>query len=186
MLSARIESAELRELAERKVRRELRFNPSDFERLPRLAILNAGQGEAAGSAELVPWLATEIGFDIGPEGFPRVQLAMTGALELECQRCLQPVSWQVALDSQLTVLSDEAQIAGLADPFDSIVMGADGLRLASIIEDEILAALPMAPVHGPGSDCAESGKAIDELEMKTHRPFADLASLLGTDKYRND
>jgi len=190
MLSARIDFAELRQLAERKAFRELRFNPSDLERLAPFSIVNGGERETGSSAKTPSWLATKIGFENDPDGFPRVQLAITGNLELECQRCLQPMLWQVALDTQLTVLSEEVQTPAIAEPFDSIVMDANGLCLASVIEDEILAALPMAPVHGPGLDCAEPGKATGELDVNTekvHRPFADLASLLGrTHKNRND
>jgi uncharacterized protein len=109
---------------------------------------------------------------------------------LECQRCLQPLGWELRIESRLTVLTEEGQAARLSDPFDSVLMDGDGLDLLAIIEDEILAALPMAPVHESGSECAKrekTGKSSDIGAAKTIRPFENLASLMGrTEKHRSD
>ena len=78
-------------------------------------------------------------------------------------------------------ISLAAQTSQLADPFDSVVMATDGLKLSVLIEDEILSALPIAPIHGPDAHCVESGGALDESKIeagKPNRPLSGLALLL--------
>jgi uncharacterized protein len=177
MLGSRIETVELNDLATRAARRQLRVNPGD---LPRLAdLMVANKEPVAGTA-----LMTDVAFDDGPEGFPRVRLTIAGEVALECQRCLQPVSWLVELETLLTVLGSDDQIGEIQEPFDSVVIGDEGLSIEAIVEDEILAALPIAVVHGPESECA---KAVAEPEsadeaIQTIKPFADLAAMMNEGK----
>lgn len=191
MLGSRIETGELTELAARNARRELHLHPRD---LPRLAGLIVGQrgddfGDVREGAEASGFLATDLRFDAGPEGFPRVHMTITGNLTLECQRCLRPVAWPVEIFTSLTVLTTEIQSSQLDDPFDSVLIDDDGLNMQLVVEDEVLAAMPMAPTHGSGSECAESGAA--DLDSKfdyvpMHRPFADLASKMGRPEQSRD
>jgi uncharacterized metal-binding protein YceD (DUF177 family) len=190
MLSSRIEMGELADLVARTASRTLRVNPLDFSRLARLVVrggdnrggdpsIDAGIDE--GNYE-GPSLTAEIGFEDGPERLPRVRLKISGSLDLECQRCLQAFECPIEVDTVLTVVSDEEQIDQIEDPFDSILVNADGLNIAGVIEDEVLAALPIAPVHGPGSDCADSGEAGVETpidSVRTNRPFEGLGALIG-------
>jgi uncharacterized protein len=173
MLSKWIGTAELKELAGQGARLELSLNVEDLTRLAEFVVKPGDGRQAPGQ------LAARIRFENGSEGYPRMRISVTGSLILRCQRCLRPVEWSVHVRTRLTVLGSDAQATQLAEPFDSIVMSADGLRLAAVIEDEILAALPMAPVHEPGVDCVEAGAPNVELQSKaeqTYRPFAGLAT----------
>ena len=180
---AAIGTAELKELAGRGARLELSLNVEDLTRLAELVVKPGDSRLAPGQLADGQWvdrpLAARVRFENGSEDYPRMRITVTGSLILRCQRCLRPVEWSVDVRTRLTVLGSDAQAARLAEPFDSIVMSADGLRLAAVIEDEILAALPMAPVHEPGVDCAEAGALNVELQNKaeqTYRPFAGLAT----------
>ena len=176
MFGPRIESGELTALAAREARRRMRVSPGALPRLAGLVV--AGAGEDSGVPEE---LAIEVGFDDGPEGFPRVHLTINGQLALECQRCLRPNLWQLELETLLTVLRTEDELKQIQDPFDCVFMGDDGLNIEAIVEDEILAALPIALVHGPESECAKSAAEFDsDIEAtETNKPFADLGSLMG-------
>jgi len=103
-------------------------------------------------------------------------------LSLQCQRCIKPVAWPVRNETRLSVLDSDEQTELVASPFDSVLIGANGLDLAAVVEDEILAALPMAPVHQDEPKCRpasrEESDSVIEAEL-TQRPFADLASLVG-------
>ena len=189
MLSSRIEMGELSELAARRASRTVSVDPRD---LPRLAQLAVGHGDGRSgdaSDERGSSLTADVRFEDGPEGLPRMRLKITGDVDLLCQRCLRAFVWPVEIESVLTVLWDEGQTNQVEDPFDTVLVNIGGMNVEAVIEDEILAALPMAPVHGPGSDCADFGTAGIETQIDTvqmSRPFEGLASLIGrADKNRN-
>ncbi len=184
MLSERVDSARLIELANQAVSREFRAAVSDFLRLSSCVVPNRDAADSAAA------LAVEIRFAIGPERFPTIGITVTGLLQLECQRCLEAVDWPVRVRTQLTVLEDDAQSGLIADPFDSVTMSAEGLSLADLVEDEILASLPMAPVHAdePGCRSKTAPDAYSPMDAELmHRPFANLAGLLvGQDRDADD
>lgn len=183
MPSKRIEAAELKELAGAGARMELRLNSGD---LARVAELVASDQPDQASPDA---LAAVVDFDTGHERFPRLRIAVAGNLNLRCQRCLRPVAWPLELTTRLTVLDDEGQAGRLAEPFDSIVMEDGALTLDAVIEDEILAALPMAPMHEAGDHCHEAGEPATDLNNETgqrYRPFAALATMVGGDEGRKN
>ncbi|MBT8443734.1 MAG: hypothetical protein HKN81_04155 [Gammaproteobacteria bacterium] len=172
MLRKRIEAAALEELAGAGERLEIHLG---IEELPRLAELVAGDQERGRI------LAVSVDFDAGPEGRARMRLAIDGDLQLRCQRCLQAVPCSIELTTQLTVVDNDEQAESLVDPFDSVVMEAGVLDLAIVTEDEILAALPMAPVHESEQECVELGAELTDLENiteQTYRPFESLATMV--------
>ena len=83
----------------------------------------------------------------------------------------------------LTAVASERLADELADPFDTVLLEEDGgLALRAAVEDEILAALPLAPRHEDAAAC----EAVGEIEAAPEgsvepmsRPFAGLAGLMG-------
>jgi uncharacterized protein len=142
--------------------------------MPRLAGLLAKDGAA-------DQLLVEAQFGQGPEGYPQVRLRISGTLGLVCQRCLKRVDWPLAIDVSLTIVASEAETANLADPFDSLLLDADGeLALLTAVEDEVLSALPLAPLHGEGTQCRPGTGADGGPKAEpANRPFAGLDELLG-------
>jgi uncharacterized protein len=182
MPSKRILVAELRELAAAGARLRLRFGAGQLDRLTGL-LAEPENGDEPAS------VAADVEFGTGADGLPRVAISVTGRLSVRCQRCLGPLEWPLALTVSLAVLERDEQAEQLEDPFDSIVIGAEGLALQAVIEDEILAALPLAPCHEP-ERCAGAGLPLGELNSdietgQTHRPFAGLATLIA-DRQRDD
>jgi len=137
---------------------------------PRLAESCAGGG--ASQAEVID---TRWSFRQGLEGFPLIRLKASGALQLECKRCLSPVAWPVEVDCRLTAVGSESEIREVASPYDTVVGGPDGLLLRTILEDEILTSLPMAPMH---SHCAGARPARFEVAPGASRPLAGLGALM--------
>jgi len=174
MPGTRIEPAELREMAGSGAR--LTVRPGRAE-LGRLAKLLAADDDDGGQFEV----EASIRIDAGSEGYPQLTLEISGRLGLRCQRCLRSVAYPLQVRSRLTVLSEDVLARQLAQPFDAIVMEDGGLELEKVVEDEILSALPMAPAHEPGASCEQAvPDAIIETEAgQTHRPFAELATLVG-------
>lgn len=173
MLNGRIGAAELAELAQRNGAREWQLGLPDLRRLAALT--------AAGVARSSYGVTASARFSNGSEGFPVVQLQLTGTWPLVCQRCLGCVMHAVEIDGRLTVLSDDGQAAEVVDPFDSVTMTADELRLFDVIEDELLAALPVSPVHDLEMHCDREAKAATEppdANARPNRPFSGLAELM--------
>ena len=143
-----------------------------IQHMPRLADLLAD--EDARDA-----LNFEVRFAEDAEGLPQVSLAADTEFSLVCQRCLGPVDWRVALNCCLTVLDEDDQRQVLADPFQSVMMDEEGLNLATVVEDELLASLPLAPRHDDETSCGKLVKPAEEtVGDDTQRPFADLARLM--------
>ena len=169
MLAWVIGRSELTGLAASKERREITLR---IQQMPRLAGLLA-EPDACDAIRI------DVEFAEDPEGLPQVSLAMGGEFHLVCQRCLGRVSWEVELDCRLTVLDEDEQIIALADPFESVIMDEEGLNLALVVEDEVLASLPLSPMHDDSSACGnEADPAADTAGEETQKPFADLARLM--------
>ena len=87
------------------------------------------------------------------------------------------------------VVRSERDCEKLADAFDAIIAGEEGVRLLDAIEDEVLASLPLAPMHRDAGECQHlKNEAIAIVEQEdleivdTTRPFADLAALIDKQK----
>ena len=155
----------LREWAGRRHVVEASFAVSESVRLADLC-------RTAGLAER---LAARWSFESGIEGFPIVTVWAQGALQLKCQRCLTPVIWPIEVDCRLTVVRSESEIREVASPYDTVVAGPHGLVLGTILEDEILTSLPMAPAH---EQCPVTGQAEAHSSPDACRPLAGLGALL--------
>lgn len=174
MLAERIGPSQLAELSAQGARLTSRVRPGE---LPRLAAVAAATGRGGG-------LDIEVALRKGPESFPIVDIQVRGSVPLTCQRCLRPVDCPVDLRVSLAAVPDEAAMDDLADPFDSVLLDADGsLRLRDAVEDEILATLPLAPLHADAADCGELPTAQAQAPgPQMQRPFAGLARLMGGPK----
>ncbi len=103
---------------------------------------------------------------------PVLNTHVEGDLMLRCQRCLRPLPYRVAVDSQLLVLMPQSPKA--AEELEDL----DGIpadprtSVTALIEDEVLLALPMAPRHA--GDVCELTAAAKQPDPS---PFAALERL---------
>ena len=117
---------------------------------------------------------------VDAEGKPRLDLVMSGRLTLRCQRCLGGMDWKLAIETALLpvragqkVPEDELD----NDEVDAIeVDGDSGLDVLSLVEDEIILALPIAPRH---TDCGMPKVTETNGGVRRESPFAPLAGLRG-------
>lgn len=190
MTARRIGSVEIEDLVARQAQLDFCFPVAS---LPRLASLAAAVDVPATAppAELHAALA----FQPGAEGYPQLHLIVGGSVVVACQRCLQALVWPVDIDLYLTMVRTDSEAGALADPFDTLLVN-DGLVPDEVVEDEVLAALPLAPRHAEGQRCeAPAGWDAKGLSVSgervagepTRRPLAGLAALLGRkDQQGND
>ena len=183
MLSELLSLAQLRELAAADHRLMLSV---PLDELPRLRAMQCGsdvaangQGSVAGSAAV----AAELSFGLAEQGQPEVAGRVSAELALECQRCLQPVVVPLSAEFNLLCFSDEEELDALTvfeQRFDTIVVGNAGIALRDVLEDEVLASLPLAPKHPDLRGCGLD-RGVFSSAPEVSRPFAGLAGLLRPD-----
>lgn len=107
-------------------------------------------------------------------GRPSLRLEVSGTLMLRCQRCLEPMAFEVQTDETLVLASTLAEIhdePADAHAPDRVVAGKE-MALRELIEDELILAVPYAPRH---ESCTPGGAG--EREERTS-PFAGLRGLM--------
>ena len=113
------------------------------------------------------------------EGKPRLDLAINGQLVLYCQRCLGGLDWELKIETALLPVrtgQDLPENELENDEADVVETDSDdGLDVLSLVEDEIILALPIAPRH---PDCGMP-KAQTSGGARRDSPFAVLTGLQG-------
>lgn len=146
------------------------------------AALGRLEGLLAGGDGLIRY---SIRFDRDDRGRPYVAGHLEGTLPLECQRCLKGFGLDVRRDWQVTLLAEAAEEALLDEGEDARLVTDQGMRLAELIEDELILAVPLVPKHPAGANCELPGfdAAAAEPEEEAgpegpeENPFAELARL---------
>jgi len=104
-----------------------------------------------------------------------LRLTVSGVIPLACQRCLGAIHFSLEVDSLLQLVPENTELSQeeLEDDTRDFLPLAGELKVAELVEDEILLALPVAPRHEkcglPGA--AGAGERVN--------PFAALAGLKG-------
>lgn len=109
------------------------------------------------------------------EGKLYVDLQIQGDLVLQCQRCLEALTWSCDVQNRLLLLGPGEQVPEDElenDDADAIELEAR-TNLLELIEDEVILALPIVPRH---ENCeTPAGAGVDE----DISPFAVLRNLRG-------
>ena len=117
----------------------------------------------------------------GGEAEIRLQLQARTALQLTCQRCLQPMTVPLDVQPSLRFVHGEAQAEALDEDSDEDVLAlTPSLDLLPLIEDELILALPLVPRHEVCPQPLPMSAGEDELAAAddAEHAFAGLASLL--------
>ncbi len=103
----------------------------------------------------------------------RLHLTVAGSINLLCQRCLDKLVFPVGAQTNLLVLRDGAGAdTGEIDDLDGVPAAAQ-TDVWSLVEDEVLLAIPLAPRHTE-DECSPAVKAAGDPAAS---PFAALARL---------
>jgi uncharacterized protein len=110
------------------------------------------------------------------------EVELAAQLEVRCQRCLQPMTIPVESRSQVALVGSEADAAAVQPELETALAPGGRMRLADLLEEELLLALPAAPRH-PGQCPQGVGERKSEnFEETVQRPFAGLGALLKPDR----
>lgn len=108
---------------------------------------------------------------------PHLKGQLTTELELECQRCLQPLPWQADIRFDYRLIRSEAQDKQEYSETETLICAEDELDLAWFVEEEVLLSMPMIAKHEHCTLPKELTQASEKAEQK-HNPFADLRNLM--------
>jgi uncharacterized protein len=113
----------------------------------------------------------------GADAQPRMHLEARADVARECQRCLQPVGVNLDIDREFIFVADEETAAALdADCEDDVLVLSHRFDLRSLLEDELLLALPLVPRH---ERCPVPliAAGMPDADPPAQHPFAALAVL---------
>lgn len=140
---------------------------AEFERL--CASLLACEGVVTGGLD----------FGIDEAGTRFLHGRLTAPVRMTCQRCLESMDYTLEADVQLALV--RAQTQSVPEGYDPLLVEDDApIRLLDVVEDELILALPLVPMHEqqvcPAMAILER-QAAEEPAGERENPFAVLAGL---------
>ncbi len=146
----------------------------------RFVRLSEGLPELSGDL-LVTWRAhAEWRAPLAGEPALWLHVQAHGAVPQICQRCLHPFAAEVAVDRWFRFVADEATAAQEDDESEEDVLVLEPrFDLQALIEDELLMALPLVPMHEvcPTPVKTTAGVLEEAAPDDKPHPFAALAAL---------
>lgn len=146
---------------------------------PRLReILVLGDGEAL----------YDLAFRRDDGGYAVAIGSVHAVLGLECQRCLEPMWYQLDADIALALVKGLDEAGELPDDYDPLMLEERLIRSRDLLEDELLLGIPQIPMH-PAGLCVAQGIMVgdcaagpSDVTAETNSPFAVLADRKQNDK----
>lgn len=126
-------------------------------------------------------IKVNIAFDMDEIDTPYMRGEFATTVSMTCERCMTAMTVDLNVNSLLAIVINEQKIAGLAEQYDPwLLKSSDDVSLSSVVEDELILALPLVPRHDeaclPASQWFSSDEWVDEVEEKIS-PFAILSTL---------
>ena len=114
------------------------------------------------------------------QGVAVAELTLHGAVTLECQRCLRPLTRTLDTRTRIALVASEAQAPRVPADLEPVLAAGGRISMAELITEELLLTLPIVPLHGGAEECGSASVSAPTPEQggETHRPFASLAELL--------
>lgn len=116
------------------------------------------------------------------EGRIIAEVTLAAQLAPRCQRCLEPMLLPIESSSRVALLESEEAAAGVPPELETALAPEGRVRLADLVEEELLLAMPAAPRHEGQCPGGKVEEAQESISQTTQRPFAGLGDLLGRSK----
>ncbi len=109
--------------------------------------------------------------------------SLSTTVELQCQRCLEPVSTDISAEFAFGFIDDESGADSLSAELDPVLVDENGETGAvEILEDELILQVPARVVHEDEHKCnpavIEAVTTASTVDTNKHNPFSDLGELL--------
>ena len=116
----------------------------------------------------------ELHFGKDDQGQVFIKGTFSVMLNLRCQRCMQPMDLMIENRICLGVVNSE-DAGCLSERYEPIKLVDNQILLETLLEEEILLAMPIAPVHE--QDSCRGDALMDKYKAGTESPFAVLKNL---------
>lgn len=112
------------------------------------------------------------------QGRSILSLQVRASLPLTCWRCLKSMVVEVELATRFVLIAEEAALPAVEDePEDwTALVGSTPLDVETLVEDELILALPIAPSHAPG-ECRAAETVDGTALAQEDNPFRALSVL---------
>jgi uncharacterized protein len=122
-------------------------------------------------------------FGVDEQGITFLKGHLKVLLRLQCQRCLEPFTYEIISNFVLGIVNTLDEANALPDQYEPALAKEGSLALRELIEDEIILNLPIIPRHEP-EECTVKLPLVDSgwEKGKGENPFQVLKSL--KDKHR--
>lgn len=119
-------------------------------------------------------VAIELVFEHTVQGMRLMRGRLRARLYMTCQRCLEPVVVTLEAKPFAELLRPGEASAGADGDAEALVIEGP-LLLSELVEDELLLAMPMVPMHGEG-ECSAPGTTVRVVRAQEQKPkpFAAL------------
>jgi uncharacterized protein len=115
-----------------------------------------------------------------------VQGTVEAEIDTTCERCLEPM--KLLLEARVNLLLTTHEPGDVEEQEDVLVVENEPTALSELVENELILAMPMIPMHRP-DQCPAAGLMGDSGPGGKHKPesgkkspFAELAKLKRTDR----
>lgn len=120
-------------------------------------------------------------FEAESEGRVLMKGEISAEVPVVCQRCLEQMAWPLHTEVEIEFVTPETPLS--EEEAQDVILVDKPLQLQGLIEDELLLALPMVPMHEPSCSASRylgqkpgmPEQTSDEQEENS--PFAVLAKL---------
>lgn len=118
----------------------------------------------------------QLQFERTPHGVRLLHGTFRTQLVVTCQRCLGPLTLALQAHPLLVLLAPDEAPPTADEEAETLVVDAP-VNLAELVEEELLLAMPMFPVHRDGECTAPGAESVPGPK----NPFAALGMLKGKD-----
>lgn len=137
------------------VRQAVLSDEIELRKLARLAgMLNSASGSVKASLR----------FGQRRDGWLKLELEYETSVELVCQRCLEPLTQQIADKVEIALVESESMEGLVPEGFEPVVLDEARLLPAQLIEDELIISIPLVPKHARVDDCGSLARLLTEGE----------------------
>jgi uncharacterized protein len=94
-------------------------------------------------------IAVRLQFGVDEQGINYLTGHLETTVTLQCQRCMEPYTYEIMSDFILGIVSTLDEANALPETYEPALAKEGKLALTELIEDEILLNLPIIPRHAP-------------------------------------